>query len=254
MKNIWRVLRSLLPFVLLLYLSAPVTAQDKKSRARNYYRHNVSRIIDHIVPLRNEQPSRLFMDMDTLPYLIMGTEEAKLIKTDTMLMADNAVHVIEYYDLDKDGIADEFHALTKEGKPSQDFGFMYDLNKDGMVDYIIFWGGLMFTHDQEFYKYLYHWVDEDYDGKIDLVTSSVVNQPGDSLPDPHHVIWIKDLNADGLVDDVSYMHIPDGTMKPVAKENGIWYFATVFGRKKVDPMDAAYFEFYYKLLNKVKRF
>jgi hypothetical protein len=192
------------------------------------------------------------MDMDTLPFFILGKGTVVLTRTDTMLLR-GTIHKVQMYDLDKDGIADEFHVLSKEGKPSQDFGFLYNPNRDGMVDYIVFWGGIAITRDQEVYKYTYHWVDEDYDGNIDMETSSVAKQPGDSLPDPHYVLLVRDMNADGAAEEVSFMHLPGGVMQPVALTNGKSYCETMFGRREIDPADRQHFAFYNRVLSKFRK-
>lgn len=228
-------------------------AQDAQSIARNYYRYQKERIIDHVVPQRYENFQKLFADMDTLPFILFGRTTAKLVRSDTLHL-NGDIHKMELFDLDNDGVADEFHILTVEGKPSQDFGFLYDLNRDKLVDYIVFWGGLAFTHEQEFYKYTYHMVDENYDGIVDLQTSSVVNQPGDSLPDPHFVLLVRDNNKDGAVEEVSFMHLPEGTTRPLATQNGRWYYETIFGRKEIDPANRQYFIFDNRLLSKCIKF
>ena len=234
-------------------LRLPSFAQDKESIARNYYRYNLNRIIEHIVPHRNDMRAKLFMDMDTLPFLIFNQVDAAIVKVETFAF-DGEKRTMEFYDLDKDGRADEFHILTKEGKPSPDFGFLYDLNQDSIVDYIVFWGGFMISHDAQIFKWNYHWIDSDYDGRIDAITNSVLVMPGDKNPDPHYLLWVMDNNRDGKPEVAEIIHLTDGKATPINLEGGKWHYKDMFETKEIDPKDEKYFSFYNILLEKVKRF
>ena len=50
-------------------------------------------------------------------------------------------------DRDGDGKADEFIFFQKKGENVQDFGFIFDLDNNGRIDYIVFNGGVCFTKD-----------------------------------------------------------------------------------------------------------
>jgi hypothetical protein len=229
------------------------SAQDKESIARNYYQYNLNRIIDHIVPDRSNMRAKLFMDMDTLPFLIMNQGKAVTIKVETFAF-DDEKRTIEFYDLDKDGRADEFHVLTKEGKPSPDFGFLYDLNRDSIVDYILFWGGFMISHDAQIFKWNHHWIDSDYDGRIDVITNNVLIMPGDKNPDPHYLLWVMDNNRDGKPEVAEIIHLTDGKATPLNQEGDKWHYKDFFDSQEIDPKNEKFFSFYNTLLEKVKRF
>ena len=59
-----------------------------------------------------------------------------------------------FYDLDNDSQMDQFVLQTIEGKDmQQEFGFPYDLNRDGKIDYIIYNGGTAISNTNEIFYY-----------------------------------------------------------------------------------------------------
>ena len=103
-------------------------------------------------------------------------------------------------------------------RSSQEFGFIFDLNKDGKIDYIVFNQGLAMTKDIKPYWSKYHWIDSNFDGKIDIHVIPTVDLDGDGFPDEGVTAWIYDTNFDGDVDKAEYLG--KDFQKPIEKTEG----------------------------------
>ena len=136
--------------------------------------------------------------------------------------------ILQLIDRDGDGKADNFVYLTKSGempkdygfRSSQEFGFIFDLNKDGKIDYIVFNQGLAMTKDMKPYWSKYHWIDSNYDGKIDIQVVPTVDLDGDKFPDKGVTAWIYDTDFDGDVDKAEYLG--KNFQKPIEKTEGVF--------------------------------
>ena len=125
--------------------------------------------------------------------------------------------VLELIDKDGDGKAEEFVIYPD----TQDFGFMFDLNKDGKIDYIVFNQGLAMTKDmKKFYWSKYHWIDSNFDGKIDIHVIPTIDLDGDKFPDEGVTAWIYDTNFDGDVDKAEYLG--KDFQKPIENTEGVF--------------------------------
>jgi len=140
--------------------------------------------------------------------------------------------ILQLSDKDLDGKADEFAYLPQKGRDTQEFGFMFDLNKNGKIDYIVFNGGLIPT--KGFKKFIwqnYHGIDSNYDRKVDIyVYSNNIDLDDDKSPDEGISGWVYDTDFDGTVDKAEYLG--ENFVKPVEKREGFFIIKTVFGEKK----------------------
>ena len=240
-------------FILAEILPATTYSQDSISLTRSYYRNQLNRIIAYTGASRDSIRCKLFMDMDTLPLILRNRVPVKVLRED-IFRYDGVNYKFRFYDADGDNKADEWAFFAPDKETTQEFGYMYDLNKDGQVDYILYHGGLMVSHDKQFYYYFYHLIDEDYDGKIDTWTNSVAIQPGDKDPDPHWVLWVECNNQDGKPEMVSYLNIPGCMFKPVEKSADKWLYKSFFGEKELDASNPDFFSFHNSLLQMLKKF
>jgi hypothetical protein len=109
-------------------------------------------------------------------------------------------------DRDGDGKANMFSYLEKGQQSTYDFGFIFDLNKDGKIDYIVFNGGHLFVKDfKTMMWHNYHWIDSNYDGKIDCMVYNDIDLDGDTFPDKGITAWVWDTDYDGFFDKVEYI-------------------------------------------------
>ena len=141
-------------------------------------------------------------------YVVLKKKEIKI---------DDKVSVLELVDRDGDGKADQF-VLYPTMTP--DFGFMFDLNKDGKIDYIVFNQGLALTKDMKPYWSKYHWIDSNFDGKIDIHVIPTIDLDGDKCPDKGVTAWIYDTNFDGDVDKAEYLG--KDFQKPIENTEGVF--------------------------------
>lgn len=193
----------------------------------------------------------LYKSMDLLPRLIWGKLNRKFL-TDHKCIIKNRDYSIAFYDYDNDGFADQFVLQTLDKKEIKDeFGFVYDLNKDGKIDYIIYNGGLMITNDNPFFKYFYHWIDTNYDGIIDAIVYDYVIYSNDSHPNPNKIFWIMDLDKNGKPDSVDFIDVHSGNVNPIIASEGIWSYNTLFGIKTINSNDENYYIMFSEVLKAV---
>jgi len=143
--------------------------------------------------------------MDLLPRLIWGKLKIKFLFKNKYTIG-NESNLIAFYDLDKDGVPDQFVLQSlEEVTYNNEFGFIYDLNNDSTMDYIIYYGGNIISKDNQLYYYFYHWIDTNYDGDIDALAYNIVIYPNNSKPDPNKILWIMDIDKNGKPDFVDYV-------------------------------------------------
>lgn len=193
----------------------------------------------------------LYQGMDVLPRLIWGKLKGKYLIYHKCAIKNQDYYIV-FYDYDNDRTADQFVLQTMDRKELRDdFGFIYDLNNDGKIDYIIYNGGSMITNDDPFFHYFYHWIDTNYDGQIDALAYNYVIYDEDTRPDPSKIFWIIDLDHDGKPDRVDSVDGATGNTSEIKSSGGIWDYKTLFGPKQINPNDENYFKMYSEFLNAV---
>lgn len=212
------------------------------------YKSTKEKISATFVPFDISRRAELYQSMDMLPQIVWGKVEPNLINKKTLTLSGSDI-LIEYYDLDRDKIVDLFVFKDPKGEKNfrQDFGFPYDLNKDGRFDYILYNGGLALSNNKDFYHYLYHWIDTDFDGKLDVYANNIVSEDKNSETNPNVILWVMDRTKDGKPDLVDLIDIQKGEVAPLESENGIWTYYNMFGVKKIDS-DQSYFAVFNELL------
>lgn len=133
--------------------------------------------------------------------------------------------VIGVLDSDDDGLADAF--ATHPG--DQDFGFLYDLNKDCKMDYLILNGGIVPSKDFKAFWFNFHWIDSNHDGKMDIHVENDLDLDGDKLPDKGITAWVYDSDFDGKIDKAEY--IGKDFKKAIEKTDGTFVIKRQLGLK-----------------------
>ncbi len=139
--------------------------------------------------------------------------------------------ILKLVDRDGDGKADEFLYFPEKGERTQEFGFIFDLNGDGKIDYIVFNGGPLFSKDFKKMIWMnYHWIDSNYDGKQDIFVYNDVDLDGDGFFDEGITAWIYDRDFNGTVDEDEYLG--RDFSKLIEKKDGILIVKTALREYK----------------------
>lgn len=227
----------------LLLFSLTVRSQSKNALIKEY-KNAREVLINEFIPFNTDKRIQLFKSVDQLPKILWGKIQPKFINKNKCELT-NKSYIIALYDFDNDRRPDQFVLETQDEKVLQnEFGFIYDLNNDGKTDYILYNGGSMIDNNNNFYYFFYHWVDTDYDGKIDAVANNIVIHPNDSHPDPQNVLWIMDTDKDNKPDFVDLTNIRNGEKIPVTFTDGTWNYNTPFGIKTISRDKGDYFNLF----------
>ncbi len=233
-----------------LLVSIESSGQSKKALIKEY-KFALEKIWK-LSSFNNDNRMDFYQSMDLLPRIVWGKLESKFL-TKKQCTINNESYMLVLSDYDNDAIADQFVLQTLDGKDVwKEFGFMYDLNKDGKIDYIVYNGGFELSKNNDFYYFFYHWIDADFDGKMDALAYNVFVHPGDSLPDPNTVLWIMDTDKNGEPDSIDCIDIQNRNVTSLNALDGIWNFNDAFGSKTVNLNDDNYFKTmneYLKALN-----
>jgi hypothetical protein len=161
--------------------------------------------------------------------------------------------ILLLYDRDGDSKPEEFSYEPEGGGESQEFGFFFDLNRDGKADYVVFNGGPMFTKDLKQMIWMnYHGIDTNYDGKVDVQVLNAIDLNGDTFPEPGATTWFYDRDFDGRMDDGEYL--APKFQEPVERNGDILVSKRAFSFDKSrggGPKVGDDFEFYDGLLSDI---
>ncbi|MBI4738043.1 hypothetical protein HY772_00495 [Candidatus Woesearchaeota archaeon] len=137
--------------------------------------------VDSIGEFKWDQRLQIYNRVNGIAFSLMAIKNLSLLKEGkSKVMEGSSTPVIALYDKDSDGKVDTFAHLAVGETSSMDFGFIFDLNHDGKMDYVVFNGGPFPTKDMRMTWMNYHQIDSNYDGKIDIVIYNV-DLDGDKL-------------------------------------------------------------------------
>ena len=143
----------------------------------------------------------------------------------------NIVPNFKLVDRDMDGKADQFAYFSNNEKNTQEFGWIFDLNRDGKIDYMVYNGGLAPSEDSSITIYSYHFIDSNYDGKFDIyVCNNNIDLDRNELVEEGISAWVYDKNFDGTIDKAEYL----GGKNPIPVEvsKGVVSLKTFYISKK----------------------
>ena len=236
--------------LLLILVNSPVWSQSNRMIIKEYKKVKEN-AINKFSSFNINNRKELYQTMDLLPRLVWGKLNRKFLK-DHKCIINNKDYLIAYYDFDNDEIADQFVLQTLDRQEIQnEFGFIYDLNKDGKTDYIIYNGGFMITDENPFFQYFYHWIDTNFDGIIDALAYNHVIYFNDLRPDPNKIFWIMDIDKNGKPDSVDFIDIKKDDFNTINSSEGVWNYKTLFGDKIINSDDENYFRLYSEFLRGV---
>jgi len=240
--------KCLVGLVLLAFVSQ-VMAEKKPSVKE--YRQAMNNLYTSFSHFDIDRRIQLYQTVEKITRIAWEGLQSKFINKRSVSLSQGR-YEMAFYDFDKDHLPDQFRLSTEEGKAMpQDFGFIYDLNQDKRFDYIVYFGGSMITNDGDINYYFYHWLDTDYDGKIDAVANAIFIHPKETRPDPERIFWVMDLDKNGKPDHVDFTEIKSGEKIQLTPEDGIWHYNTLFGAKEIDAAKEGYFDAYSEYLEAI---
>jgi hypothetical protein len=219
--------------LILIVTGCAAPAMEKKDvGALSVYKQKT---LDELGAFEFEKRMYVFNTIDGIANQLVKSPSYSVVRKEGSRKIFKDFTILELVDRDLDGKAEQFSYESEKRQKTNEFGFMFDLNRDGKVDYVVFNGGLAFTRD--FKKgawFNYHWIDSNYDGKIDIaVFNNYISLDGDSFFDEGISGWVYDTNFDGLIDKAEYLG--DNFQQPVEKRGGEFFVLKTFlGKIEVD--------------------
>lgn len=248
-----KILKTCLNFFLFfffLFVSIKCLSQSNTALIKEY--KNAREKISKMAPITIANRIEIYQSMDLLPRIVWGKLKTKVVSKKQCHIGGKD-YLILLNDYDNDNVADQFALQTLEGKDVQgEFGFVYDLNSDGKIDYVVYNGGLMMYKNNDFNYFFYHWIDSNFDGKIDALANNVFVSPNDSLPNLNIVLWIIDEDKNGKPDAIDTIDIQNKNRNTLQASDGIWNFNNMFGPQIINSNDDDCYKYmneYLKALN-----
>lgn len=174
----------------------------------------------------------IFQNIDALSRKLWELKTEKIVRT-TKTSTFRTNDVLELIDLNGDNYPEQY-AYWGKGRSrdeTQDFGFIYDLNNDAKIDYIVFYQGAMIGEDEAnlfmFVFTFYHWIDTNYDGIIDTWVYPDVDMNGNGKIEVGTYAWLYDTNNDGKIDAGEYLS--KDTTKSIDAENNVYKLKLITG-------------------------
>ena len=199
---VWLVISSL---ALLLAACAGSSTENDQGGNKVLLQEYSDRIKAGVPPLSSDNKLYVYETIDYRSHTLRTSKTVeKLYASKTTTMPEHPYLAI--LDSDHDGAPDQFVYQEVKGKPSVEFGFLFDLNKDGKVDYFVFNGGPMMNKDLKRIMWMnYHVLDSNFDGRIDILVYNDIDLNGDHEADNGVTAWIYDNNFDGSIDSAEYL-------------------------------------------------
>lgn len=164
----------------------------------------------------------------------------KIASAQTSTFANYPVLLIT--DRNRDKVPDQFAYLrAKNDLDTKEFGFFFDLDRDGATDYLIFFGGPMpreSTKEFDVWWMNYHAIDSNGDGRADQVLyQGSSDMDGNGKVEPEVGLWLIDADYDGAIDAAEYAG--GGFDQAVPVKDGQFDFARnmILAGKQVHPGD-----------------
>lgn len=215
-------LLALSPFLLLACAtSTNVVGDDDESQAISIQKRKTEAVIGQF---RLDNRESIRKNIDALTRQLIREPKRKVLMT-TRTKTIEKRPVLKLVDKDGDGNPDQFVYIQKDTAnwDTPDYGFIYDLNSDGRIDYIVYNQGIVLAKDEanpfKFVHTLYHWIDSNNDGVIDIWIYPDIDLDEDGMVDEMVYGWLYDQNGDGVVDSGEYIGVT--VNQPIEIESGL---------------------------------
>ena len=191
-----------------------------------------------VPPFRQEQRAEVYRLADAAAWTLWHSPSRAVSEHEVTQDGKTTRLVLECRD--GDGKAEGWAFLPPGEESGPDFGFLFDLDRDGRVDYLVFNGGPMFDKTLGSLAWMnYHWIDSNADGRVDIAVYNDVDLDGDHFLDAGWTAWVQDRDLDGLPDAAEY--VGPGTSRPVEKSDGCFVVKRVVGDVKACDSDRDHF-------------
>ena len=193
---------------------------------------NKQKTLDKIGPFKFEQRVSIHDSLTKLTKQLLWSKQYKKLKS-VPSKDPKKQYVTVLTDKDGDNKAD---LITYSNSDSSTY--IYDLNKDGNIDYLVYFlemASLGFTKDQnKIILNFTHWIDSNYDGKIDIFVSPSIDLDGDGFQDEGVYAWLYDSSGDGRIDKAE--HVGPDIQQSIDADNGVFKIKSLY-YKEIDVGD-----------------
>jgi hypothetical protein len=190
---------------------------------------NKQKTLDKIGPFKFEQRVSIHDSLTKLTKQLLWSKQYKKLKS-VPSKDPKKQYVTVLTDKDGDNKAD---LITYSNGDSSIY--IYDLNKDGKVDYIVYFlemASLGLTKDQnKIVMNFFHWIDSNYDGKIDILVYPSIDLDGDGFQDEGVYAWLYDSSGDGRIDKAE--HAGAHIQQSIDADNGVFKIKSL-NMKEID--------------------
>jgi hypothetical protein len=193
-------------------------SSEEQTRQSSLALHK-QKTLDKIGAFKFEQRVLTHASLDALSKQLWKSKQQKILKS-IRSKEPGARYFSELIDKDGDDIADMVAYPFDRGGETEDFAFIYDLNKDGNIDYIVFYQGVGFAKGFKIVISFYHWIDSNYDGRIDIWVEPVIDQDDDGIADEGVYAWLSDSSGDGRIEKAE--HAGADIQQSIDAEDGIF--------------------------------
>jgi hypothetical protein len=185
-------------------------------------------LLAEIGPFVFERRAYILESIDELCRILRSFPDPEIVATlETETIGDSPV--LDLIDRDGDSKADSYvySAEGGGGSGSQHFGFIFDLNDDGIYDYVVFSQGIQFAKPLKMITTFYHMIDSNYDDRIDIYVRPDTDLNNDGAVEEGVFSWLYDEDFDGSID--SGEHLGLDVSAPMACDNDVIEMQCVMG-------------------------
>lgn len=165
-------------------------------------------LLTEIGPFEFERRAYILESIDELCRILRSFPDPQIVATlKTETIGDSPI--LDLLDNDGDGDADSYvySAEGGGGGSSLHFGFMFDLNDDGEIDYVVFSQGIQIAKPIKMITTFYHMIDSNYDGRVDIYVRPDTDLNDDGAVEEGVFSWLYDEDFDGGIDSGEYLGI-----------------------------------------------
>lgn len=185
-----------------LCLAATGTA-DAGPRERSFQAYK-QKTLEELGPFDYDRRAYFLETIEELSMQVRSLPKRKiLVSAPVDTIGDGPI--LALIDIDGDRQPDMYSYAQEAGGNTQHFGFLYDLNRDGRVDWLTFSQGVMLAKPFKMILTSYHMIDTNYDGRADIWVNPDTDLDQDGFVEQGVFAWLHDTDFDGGIDRGEYL-------------------------------------------------